>query len=170
MRASRLLLACASALLWRPALPLLLHHSVLLASTQPAHKSDIVVLHGLLGSARNFNSFARVLHQKVGRAHNIVAMDLRGHGRSHADEGSLAATPTESSILDYEDMARDVRETLDYLGIASAHLVGHSMGGKTASVLALRHPLRVRSLAVLDIRCLLPSHMQRDYALMLLTL
>lgn len=120
-----------------------LHHSVLLASATP-HKSnhDIVLLHGLLGSARNFNSFARLLHQKLEYRHNIIIIDLPSHGRS-------ASAPRPK--LEYTSLAEDVVETLDYLNTPRVHVIGHSMGGKVASTMAMIHSDRVRSLAVLDI-------------------
>lgn len=49
------------------------------------------------------------------------------------------------------EMANDVAETMDSLGLASAHILGHSMGGKTAMLLALEQPQRVSSLVVVDI-------------------
>jgi pimeloyl-ACP methyl ester carboxylesterase len=120
---------------------LVLHHSVLLAATATSTKlttaasiksaCDVVILHGLLGSARNFNSFARILHKNLLGSRNIVVT---------------------KSLLDYGTMAADVIETLDYLSIKTFHVIGHSMGGKTAAVLALDRPLNVKSLAVLDIR------------------
>ena len=123
---------------------LVLHHSALLSANQP-NLSSVVLLHGLLGSARNFNSFARLLHQKLDFAYNIIAVDLPLHGRSYA----LGNAPSE--LLNYSSLASDVHHTLDYLGIEKAHVVGHSMGGKVAAIMALSQPPRVQSLAVLDI-------------------
>jgi esterase len=96
----------------------------------------LVILHGLYGNQGNWSTHARHLAQ-----HNAVyALDARNHGQSPwADSMQL------------DEMAGDVAETMDSLGLASAHLLGHSMGGKTAMLLALRQPQRVRSLVVVDI-------------------
>jgi pimeloyl-ACP methyl ester carboxylesterase len=52
--------------------------------------------------------------------------------------------------MDYPIMAEDLGETLNSLGIARAHLLGHSMGAKTAMEFALRHPARVERLILVD--------------------
>ena len=74
-----------------------------------------------------------------GGTHRNVAPDARGVGRSDAPEG-----PYTTALL-----ADDARAVLDALGIERAHVVGLSLGGATAQELALRHPERVRSLALL---------------------
>jgi esterase len=71
-------------------------------------------------------------------------MDLRAHGRT-----SSSSSP--GIVLDYSAMAKDVFETLEYLRINKVHIIGHSMGGKVASMLALTYPQIVQSLAVIDI-------------------
>ena len=53
--------------------------------------------------------------------------------------------------MNYQLMAEDVLTYMDEHGIGSAHLVGHSMGGKVAMTLALMAPHRVNRLAVIDI-------------------
>jgi esterase len=98
--------------------------------------APLVILHGLYGNQANWATHARHLAQHYA----VVALDARNHGQSpHADTMSLDA------------MANDVADTLDALGLDDAHLLGHSMGGKTAMLLALRKPERVRSLVVVDI-------------------
>ncbi|MGH6942978.1 MAG: alpha/beta fold hydrolase, partial [Geminicoccaceae bacterium] len=96
----------------------------------------IVILHGLLGSARNWSTIAK----RLAPAHRVIAVDLRNHGASPwADE------------VGYEAMADDVRALLARLGLDAPAVVGHSMGGKVAMRLALAHPERVGRLVVVDI-------------------
>jgi pimeloyl-ACP methyl ester carboxylesterase len=96
----------------------------------------LVVLHGMLGSSRNWQSAGRDLAD----TYHVLAPDLRNHGGSpHADG------------MSYADLMGDVVEWLDDQGLAQASLLGHSMGGKTAMLLACRHPERVARLIVADI-------------------
>ncbi|MCR2824770.1 alpha/beta fold hydrolase [Microbacterium sp. zg.Y909] len=48
------------------------------------------------------------------------------------------------------DMAADIIRILDELGVESAHIVGHSMGGMMAQMVAIEYPARVRSLGLLS--------------------
>lgn len=96
----------------------------------------MLVLHGMLGSSRNWQSTGRDLAQHF----HVFALDARNHGKSpHADE------------MNYDVMADDVAAWMDDHGIAQATVVGHSMGGKTAMLLACRHPARVERLVIVDI-------------------
>ncbi len=98
--------------------------------------SPVVVLHGLFGSGRNWMTVARRLSAR----HRVVAADLRNHGSS----------PWTDS-MSYPEMAADVYETVGALGLGPVALVGHSMGGKTAMLTALRHPEIVSRLVVVDV-------------------
>lgn len=96
----------------------------------------LVILHGILGSSRNWQTAGRDL---AARAH-VLALDLRNHGASpHAEEAG------------FEAMAGDVLAWMDARGLAEAALLGHSMGGKVAMRLACRSPGRVSRLVVVDI-------------------
>ena len=96
----------------------------------------MLVLHGMLGSSRNWQSTGRDLAHHF----HVFALDARNHGKSpHAD------------AMDYGVLADDIIAWLDTQGLAAAALVGHSMGGKTAMLLACRHPERVARLVVVDI-------------------
>ncbi|MSU51906.1 MAG: alpha/beta fold hydrolase [Opitutaceae bacterium] len=96
----------------------------------------IVLLHGMLGSSRNWQTVGA----EFTGTHHVFALDLRNHGRSpHADS------------MSYAEMMTDVLAWLDAQGIARTTLIGHSMGGKIAMLLACRHPERVVRLVVVDI-------------------
>lgn len=96
----------------------------------------LIVLHGLFGSGDNWLTLARQWSTDF----TIYLPDLRNHGRS-----------VWTKIHDYQSMAEDVLRLMDQCGLSSAHLLGHSMGGKVAMTLALRSPGRVNSLTVVDI-------------------
>jgi pimeloyl-ACP methyl ester carboxylesterase len=81
----------------------------------------------------------------------VIRFDNRDVGESTWLEGQVdleacAAGDTSSAVYTLEDMADDVAGLLDALGLASAHLVGASLGGMVAQTVAIRHPRRVRSL------------------------
>jgi len=96
----------------------------------------LVLIHGLLGSLENLGMVARQLQEDF----QVISVDQRNHGRSaHHDE------------MNYGLMADDLAQTLDSLGLEQVQLLGHSMGGKTAMVFALRYPTRVSKLILADI-------------------
>lgn len=101
-----------------------------------AGQPPLVILHGLLGSSRNWQTAGRDLAAYF----HVFALDLRNHGSSpHADE------------MSYEAMRDDVLGWMQAQGIERATLLGHSMGGKTAMLLACRQPQRVERLVIVDI-------------------
>ncbi len=96
----------------------------------------LLVLHGLFGSSSNWRGVAH----RLAPTHTVHCVDLRNHG----------ASPWADS-MDYTEMADDVLQLIDRLGLKQPAVMGHSMGGKTAMALALRHPQRVGRLIVVDI-------------------
>src|SRR5690242_9727771 len=98
--------------------------------------TPLLVLHGLFGSARNWQTLAK----RFGEQRHVYALDLRNHG-------GAPWAPT----MSYPEMAEDVLRFLDDRGYARAAVLGHSMGGKAAMTLALKHPDRVERLVVADI-------------------
>jgi pimeloyl-ACP methyl ester carboxylesterase len=96
----------------------------------------LVILHGLFGSLDNWRAQAK----ELSRLFQVYRLDLRNHGNSpHSD------------VMDYPAMAEDLREFLSARGLASAFILGHSMGGKAAMQFATAHPGMVEKLAVVDI-------------------
>ena len=96
----------------------------------------VVCLHGITAQHRAFNAAARYL----GPSRGLVGVDLRGRGDSDKPESGYSL----------EAHATDVVRILDYLGLQSAVLAGHSMGGFVALKSALMFPDRVRALILLD--------------------
>jgi pimeloyl-ACP methyl ester carboxylesterase len=96
----------------------------------------LLILHGLLGANGNWHTLSRTAFQDVA---TVYAVDQRNHGRSpHTDR------------IDYPSMAADVKDFVDRHGLDSAHLLGHSMGGKTAMQTALTYPDVVDRVIVVD--------------------
>src|SRR5215217_8762689 len=96
----------------------------------------VVCLHGITAQHRAFNAAARYLEP----SHGLVGVDLRGRGDSDKPESGYSL----------EAHAADVVRVLDHLGLQSAVLAGHSMGGFVALKTALTFPARVRALVLLD--------------------
>lgn len=108
----------------------------LAAQTYGDAGGPIIILHGLLGSGRNWTSIAKRLAQ----TRKVVTLDLRNHGGSPwADE------------MTYPLMAADVRSFIERTALGPVTLIGHSMGGKTAMRLALGAPSLIERLVVVDI-------------------
>ena len=96
----------------------------------------VVFVHGLFGQGRNWTTIARRLADDGRR---VTLLDLPNHGHSPWTDR-----------IDYLDMAALVAAELGSYA-EPVTLVGHSMGGKVAMQLALRHPELLRALVVVDI-------------------
>ena len=105
-------------------------------------RPPLLIAHGLFGSARNWGAIARALSAR----RQVVAVDMRNHGSSPWDERH-----------DYVAMAEDLAGVI---GGGRWDVLGHSMGGKAAMVLALTHPGTVTRLIVADIAPVAYGHSQ----------
>jgi len=104
----------------------------------------VVFCHGLFGQGKNWTRIAKM----VARSHRVLMLDMPQHGRS-------PWTPD----FDYLDAAEQVADAIiAEAGERPVALVGHSMGGKIAMVLALRHPELVERLAVVDVAPVVYPH------------
>jgi pimeloyl-ACP methyl ester carboxylesterase len=98
----------------------------------------VVLLHGFGASAY---SWRRVM-PGLAAAHRVVAIDLNGFGYTERPKARARYTR--------EAQAKLVLDTLDVLGIARAHFVGHSYGGGLTLYLAQTHPERFRTMVLVD--------------------
>jgi esterase len=103
----------------------------------------VVILHGLLGAARNWTSIAK----ELGASHRVFALDLRNHGRS-----PWAAT------MSFDEMADDVAAFIERHSLGAVTLIGHSLGGKVAMRLALTRPELIERMVVVDVAPVAYAH------------
>jgi len=96
----------------------------------------VLILHGLYGSSDNWVTIGRALSANF----KVFIPDLRNHGKSE-----------HSNIHTYEALVEDVVEFIIQHNISKPIIIGHSMGGKTAMLLALTHPELIKKLVVVDI-------------------
>ncbi|MDR0807533.1 MAG: alpha/beta fold hydrolase [Gemmobacter sp.] len=107
----------------------------------------LLIVHGLYGSARNWN----VIAKRLSAEREVLAVDMRNHGGS-------PRFPTQS----YPEMAADLAEVIAAHG-GQADVLGHSMGGKAAMMLAQSRPDLLRRLVVADIAPVAYAHDQTQY-------
>ncbi len=96
----------------------------------------LIILHGLYGTGDNWMNIARQFSDQ----YTVYLIDQRNHGRS-----------PHSTNHSYDDMAGDLKTFCDKKGISEFFLIGHSMGGKTASTFTLKYPGMVSRLINVDI-------------------
>jgi pimeloyl-ACP methyl ester carboxylesterase len=95
----------------------------------------VVLIHGFFSSA-GLNWDLPGTSSLLAKDHQVIAMDVRGHG--------LSDKPTEEEAYGPE-LVEDVARLLDYLKIKKAHIVGYSMGGIITANFITKHPDRVLS-------------------------
>jgi esterase len=121
--------------------PVTLHRRIVGSPDAP----NLIILHGLLGSADNWLTLAKRYSEKF----QVHLVDARNHGRSPKSESHS-----------YPAMAEDLLGYLNEHEIEKTALIGHSMGGKTAMTFAEKHPEKVTKLIIADIapRAYPPHH------------
>ena len=115
----------------------------LAATTYGEQGPRVVLLHGLFGQGRNFTGIARALADEA----RVTLLDLPDHGRSPWSADFSYAGMADELARFLTATAPDERWTV----------VGHSMGGKVAMLIALRHPALVERLCVVDVAPVLTS-------------
>lgn len=88
----------------------------------------LLLLHGFLGSHRDFDALLPALSQRF----YCIAVDLPGHGKSLNVPGHCTFSATAIALL----------TRLDHLNIAQTHLLGYSLGGRLALYLLCHYPER----------------------------
>ena len=106
-------------------------------------KPPVVLLHGLMTNGACWTPLARALEEY----YDVVMPDARGHGNSGAPANGYS----------YDNLADDVVSLIDALGLPTPVLLGHSMGGMTAAVVASRNSKRLRGLILADPTFLTPQ-------------
>ena len=100
------------------------------------NKPPLILLHGLMTNGLCWTDLARALENK----YDIIMPDARGHGMSSVPDYGYR----------YEDHANDVVGLIQTLNLSQSILLGHSMGGMTATVVASRSPNPLRGLILAD--------------------
>lgn len=110
------------------------------------HITDLLIVHGLFGSGRNWRAIAR----NISSDRQVHVVDMRNHGESfwNADNS-------------YESMAEDLKKIITSLK-SPVDVLGHSMGGKASMVLAINNPDLVNRLLIVDIA---PTKYQHDQSI-----
>lgn len=119
----------------------------MLAQTLHGLETDarpLLIVHGLFGSARNWGAIAK----RLSADRRVIAVDMRNHGHS-------PFLPSHG----YDDLAADLAEVIAAQG-GAMDVMGHSMGGKAAMMLALTRPELVSRLVVADIAPVAYGHSQ----------
>jgi len=109
--------------------------------------TPLLIAHGLYGSGRNWG----VIAKRLSDTRRVTTVDMRNHGASFWDDDHS-----------YPALAKDLAQVIDALG-APMDVLGHSMGGKAAMMLALSRPDTLRRLVVGDIAPVGYSHTQMPF-------
>jgi len=110
-------------------------------------KPPLILLHGLTANGACWTPLTHVIEGD----YDVIMPDARGHGKSSVPDYGYR----------YEDLANDVVGLIEALRLASPILIGHSMGGMTAAVVASRNPELLRCLILADPTFLSPK-VQRE--------
>jgi pimeloyl-ACP methyl ester carboxylesterase len=98
---------------------------------------NLLIIHGFMGMSDNWKTLG-IHYQEIG--FNVHIIDLRNHGKSfHSDDFS------------YEAMAQDVVHYCAVNHIQTTNVIGHSMGGKVAMLVATLHPDLIQKCVIADI-------------------
>jgi pimeloyl-ACP methyl ester carboxylesterase len=107
----------------------------------------LVLLHGFQSNAHTWDTFS----QAMADSYHVLALDQRGHGdTSWAPDGDYAPAASVSDIIGF----------ITALRLAPAVVIGHSMGGRHAAMVAAEHPEKVRKVVIVDTAAEFPPAMR----------
>ena len=109
-------------------------HSKIFGQDQPG--TPLLVFHGLFGMLDNWGSFGK----EMGEFFPVHLIDLRNHGKSF-----------HSTEMSHDDLAHDIAHYMEFHQFEKANLLGHSLGGKAVMQFAVKYPVKVQKLIVVDI-------------------
>lgn len=108
----------------------------ILHSTIKGEGKPLLILHGYFGMSDNW----KTLGNQFSEDYQVHLIDQRNHGRSfHEDE------------FNYEVLVEDLYAYIQHYQLEQVHIIGHSMGGKTAMLFAVTYPDLVDKLIIVDI-------------------
>ena len=96
---------------------------------------SLFIFHGLYGRGKNWQTFSKKLSKEENQI--VVTVDLRNHGGNDFEED-----------LTYILMMNDIVSLFNYLGVENTNILGHSMGGKLAMVIALLEPKYINKVII----------------------
>lgn len=115
-----------------------MQNQVLNSLIYPSNNSkNLLIIHGFMGMSDNWKTLG-IHYQEAG--YNVHILDLRNHGKSFHSDG-----------FSYDIMVQDVVNYCSEKNINSTQIIGHSMGGKVAMLLATTHPNLIEKCVVADI-------------------
>ena len=106
------------------------------STLQAGSGEPVVMVHGLGATKASFLPTINALSPSF----RTIALDLPGFGDAEKPLGAAYDAPF---------FARSVLNVLDTLGLPRVHLIGHSLGGRVALEVAMRHPDRLRSVTLM---------------------
>ncbi|WP_158838196.1 alpha/beta fold hydrolase [Polaribacter sp. L3A8] len=111
-------------------------NNLILHSTIKGEGKPLLILHGYFGMSDNW----KTLGNQFSEDYQVHLIDQRNHGRSfHEDE------------FNYEVLVEDLYAYIQHYQLEQVHIIGHSMGGKTAMLFAVTYPNLVDKLIIVDI-------------------
>lgn len=113
-----------------------MNNHTILHSTVLGKGSPLLILHGYFGMSDNW----KTLGNRFSDTFEVHLIDQRNHGRSFHE-----------SVFNYDVLVEDLKRYIVHYNLEKCSLIGHSMGGKTAMLFAVKYPELLHNIVVVDI-------------------